>query len=236
MEMKSRMGSNKTGLKSAPAEIPPAGALAPASNPDGQKIAELRADYAEEAESVGTIPLPSNLKGAAAAAFEKLKGSRPEILIDKLGERLAFERTGTRLYDALLAKLDAAPEALPEGARDELARFRAQEAEHFNLVADALETIGADSTAQTPCADVTGVASQGLLQAVSDPRTTIPQCLSVLLTAELTDNAGWELLIELAREHGQEEMEADFARAFQQEGLHLLRIREWVKADLIEGA
>ena len=36
-------------------------------------------------------------------ALNKLVGVSPEVLIDKLGERLAFERTGTRLYDALRA-------------------------------------------------------------------------------------------------------------------------------------
>ena len=37
-------------------------------------------------------------------ALNKLTGVSPEMLIDKLGERLAFERTGVRLYEALLAK------------------------------------------------------------------------------------------------------------------------------------
>lgn len=32
----------------------------------------------------------------------RVKGDSPTILLDKLGERLAFKRTGTRLYDALI--------------------------------------------------------------------------------------------------------------------------------------
>jgi hypothetical protein len=35
-----------------------------------------------------------------------LKGESPQILLDKLGERLAFERTGARLYDAFITKCE----------------------------------------------------------------------------------------------------------------------------------
>jgi hypothetical protein len=44
------------------------------------------------------------VKGVAKTGMQKLTGKKPEVLIDKLGARLAFERTGTRLYDALLGK------------------------------------------------------------------------------------------------------------------------------------
>ena len=69
-----------------------------------------------------------------------------------------------------------------------------------------MERLGGDPTAQTPCADVTAVASAGLLQAVRDPRTSVTQSLQALLTAELVDNASWELLYTLAREHGFEDV------------------------------
>ena len=59
---------------------------------------------------------------------------------------------------------------------------------------------------QTPCADVTGAESIGLLQVVSDPKTTVDQSLHAILVAELADNAGWEELIALAREMGQDDM------------------------------
>ncbi len=40
---------------------------------------------------------------------------------------------------------------------------------------------------------------QGLPAVLTDPRTNLIQCLDALLVAELTDNAGWEMLIELAQ-------------------------------------
>ncbi len=48
---------------------------------------------------------------------------------------------------------------------------------------------------------------------VADPRSTISQALNALLTAEPADNAGWEPLIKLAREHGEDEMAQDFEQA-----------------------
>src|SRR5690606_32315938 len=138
------------------------------------------------------------------------------LLLDKIGERIAFERGGTRLYDALLVKAQAAlaagaelptaAEALAangedvaslqgaptESALQTLERIRNEELEHFHLLCEAMKQLGGDPTAMTPCADAVATASAGLMQVVTDPRTTLAQSLNAMLTAELTDNAGWE--------------------------------------------
>ena len=44
----------------------------------------------------------------------------------------------------------------------------------------------------------------GIMQVLTDPRSSLAQCLQVMLTAELTDNDGWELLIKLADNLGYE--------------------------------
>ena len=80
---------------------------------------------------------------------------------------------------------------------------------------------------QTPCADVTGAESIGLLQVVSDPKTTVDQSLHAILVAELADNAGWEELIALAREMGQDDMTRQFEGALQEERQHLACVRRW---------
>ena len=61
---------------------------------------------------------------------------------------------------------------------------------YFQLVCEAIEQLGGDPTAMTPCADLVGVQSMGLWQSVSDPRTTLAQCLNTMLVAELADHAG----------------------------------------------
>ena len=46
----------------------------------------------------------------------------------------------------------------------------------------------------------------GLLQAASDPRTTLAQTLHAALAAELIDGAGWENLILMAQNMGHDDM------------------------------
>jgi rubrerythrin len=110
-----------------------------------------------------------------------------------------------------------------------LERIHTDEARHFELVRSAIESLGADPTAQTPCADLTGVQSLGLIQAVTDPRTTVLQSLQTALIAELADNAGWELLIDLAEAAGQTQLAEQFGAAFAQEQQHLEQVRSWVQ-------
>jgi bacterioferritin (cytochrome b1) len=68
----------------------------------------------------------------------------------------------------------------------------------------------------------------GIMQVLTDPRSSVPQCLQALLTAELTDNAGWELLIELASNLGYEEMQQKFETALTHEEEHLQNVRDWL--------
>jgi len=211
---------------------------------DGVTVETERCHFIAEAEPVGSVPLPSTLHGAVSQSISKLQGQRPEILIDKLGERLAFERAGTRLYDALIAKY----QTLSDSASDDetglgdagesllelITRFRNEEAEHFGLLVDALEALGADPTAQTPCADVSAMASIGIMQVLTDPRTDLPQCLNAILTTELTDNAGWELLINLTEQADHPDLVDNFRYALRQEQQHLTSIKSWLSGLVLE--
>ena len=76
----------------------------------------------------------------------------------------------------------------------------------------------------------------GIVQVLTDPRTTIPQCLSALLTAELTDNARSELLIQLADNPGYDEMKTKFERCLQDEERHLQSVRNWSSDCVLESA
>jgi rubrerythrin len=150
------------------------------------------------------------------------------VLMDKLGERLAFERSGTRLYDALMAKCQAEKKsAVP---MNDLQHIRDEEAEHFALVGAAIESLGGDPTAQTPSADVTGVEGMGLMQVLTDPKTTVAQALHAILVAEMTDNAGWEELVELTTQVGNDDLVERFIKAHEEELEHLRKVQAWYKA------
>ncbi|HUQ26340.1 MAG TPA: ferritin-like domain-containing protein [Burkholderiales bacterium] len=218
MRATTEIGTNRSGIAVAPEAAnkmmenikltkPPRG--------DETTIAGVRIEYARDADPVGSLPEP------------KQSGIKA-VFMDKLGERLAFERAGTRLYDALMAKCEA------EGSGDvpakELQHIRDEEAMHFALIGAAIQSLGGDPTAQTPAADVTGVEGSGLMQVLTDPKTTVAQALHSMLIAELADNAAWEELIELAGEAGGEDLVPRFEEAQNNELEHLEKVQAWYKA------
>lgn len=223
------MGENRTGISIAPQEARKTaeGAKKDATKGSEKQVAEARARFVLESQGVGSLPKPAKRNGGKKSQKE----GNLRLLLDKLSEREAFERTGVRLYDAMIGKVETLGEKGGPPLAD-LREIRAEELEHFRLVADHVKRLGGDNTAKSPCADVTGVASRGILQVLSDPRTTVSQCLSALLTAELTDNAAWELLISLCDQLGEQQMVADFQKALQQEGDHLEKVRGWISEDL----
>jgi hypothetical protein len=230
--MSIKIGMNRTGMDMSPMDaedISQAAQEAPPSSPgDESDAARVRAEYAAEAPPIGSVPPPATVKGAVKAAVQVIQGRAPSAFIDKLGERLAFERAGTRLYEGLIAKLDGKG-SFPGGpSREDLVAFHDEEARHFGVVRDAIERLGGDPTAMTPSADVQGVAGAGLLQVIADPRTTLAQGLEAILIAELADNDGWQMLVEMARVFGQDDMVSAFQLARTAEERHLELCRRWV--------
>ena len=51
-----------------------------------------RARYIAESDAVGSIPPPATLKGMVKTGVARLSGSNLGVLLDKIGERIAFER------------------------------------------------------------------------------------------------------------------------------------------------
>lgn len=188
---------------------------------DERDLAKIRMEYAKDADPVGTIPepVPPGIAG---------------MLMDKLGERLAFERSGTRLYDALLVK--CAADASKMIAAKEIQHIRDEEAMHFALLGAAIQSLGGDPTAQTPSADVAGVEGAGLMQVLNDPKTTLAQALHAILVAEMTDNAAWDELIELTSQVGNDDLVARFAKAREHEKEHLEKVHDWYREALRAGA
>ena len=236
MATSAKVGANMTGVQMSPKDtkslLEAVEQILPDVPGDSKAIKAERIVRNEEADRIGSVPVPGSAKGMLKTTFDMAMGKSPEILIDKLGERLAFERSGVRLYDAMIAKAKAL-----EGSDSDLIQvlkhIRDEEFEHMNLVREAIETLGADPTAITPCADVAGVKSMGVMQVLTDPRTNVAQGMGALLTIELEDNAAWELLIELAEAGGHPNIAKSFHKAKEQEDDHLVKIKTLVRRDLI---
>jgi rubrerythrin len=212
---------NRTGIAVSPdaaAEMIAATGEFPPSSPGGSdEIAAERMEYTRQGEPVGSMPpMPGRRNG------------RLGVLLDKLGERLAFERAGTRLYDALVSKHDAGGTFRGAPARDELLEIRNEEHGHFLMVGEAIARLGGDPTVVTPSADVQMTASKGLPAVLADPRTDLLESLEAILTAELVDNDCWPALIELAQQAGEIDLATQFTSALEAERRHLENVRTWV--------
>ena len=251
-------GHNRTGAAIHPKDITrmldAVDELSPQVPINTSPIEAERVRYIAEADSIGSIPPPASMmKGSLKKGVARLKGVSPSLFMDKLGERIAFERTGTRLYDALISKYlslsEGGIEELPsldmvsmgaangetvtvgagEAPLETLRRIRSEEHGHFLMLCEVMTRLGGDPTAQTPCANVAGTAAMGILQVVTDPRTTLAQCLDAILIAELADNASWELLSDLAEKSGQPELAERFNDAVVAEEQHLVAVRSWLR-------
>lgn len=206
------IGRNRTGLQASPQLSKEMNDLVRpvcAETADASPLNEVRLAYISEADPLGCVP---------------------HAFIDKLAERLAYERSGTRLYDAVIAKFMAHEGELQNASLQEVTEIRNEEASHAALIRTCLEQLGADPTAQTPSADLVGVATAGFLQAAADPRTTLAQTLQVTLAAELVDVASWELLISMAEQMGQDGMVERFRKALDHETEHVAKVRGWFES------
>lgn len=218
------IGENRTGIEVHPrrtasmltvmAEFPPT------SRGSAEDIAEVRIPYNREARPAGSMP-PVAGKRVSEDVI---------ALLDKLGARLAFERTGVRLYEALLMKHKARGGFDGGPARADLEKIHEEEYQHFVLLRRAVESLGGDPTAVTPSANLEATLSKGALDVILDPRTRLYEALHGALVAELNDNEGWETLILVARDAGFDDLVDNFARALREEEEHLQKVRRWLAA------
>jgi ferritin-like metal-binding protein YciE len=228
------LGANRTGIATAKdaaqrmvegtAEFPPD------TIGNERAISDVRELFAKEAEPLGSVPPPPSLQGMVSTAVKAVKGARPTQFIDKLGERLGFERTGVRLYEALISKYNTYG-SFPGGpSLEQLEENMLEEHAHFALLNEVLARLGADPTVMTPSADLHATMTKGILEVMVEPRTSFVQCLEALLVVELADNECWESLIELARQSGEEAVVEAFETALAEEADHLEDVRAWLAA------
>ena len=141
-----------------------------------------------------------------------------KALIDKLCERLAVEIGGVEIYQAILSRLPGDDELTRR-----LRRFQAEEARHRDLLSGYLDRLGV-SDRETPSARLARLEAHAFLKLIDEAETPA-QLLDVLLTVELMDETAWELLINLARDLGDEAMLSQFADCLRHEKEHLMKVR-----------
>jgi rubrerythrin len=222
MAQQTHPGKNRTGIRSDPERSEEMLRGMEEFPPDPEPLADARkkmaAGYATRAAGVGSLPFTD--------------GRHLTVLVDKIAARLGFERTGVRLYQGILDKLDALGSFEGGPTREQMQRICDQEHQHFRMLHEVMDELGADATAITPAADLEATAAEGIGKVIGDPRTSVLDCVQAALIVELTDNASWETLIELARRANQSDLIERFENALAEERDHLRDVRGWVEGGL----
>ncbi len=144
-------------------------------------------------------------------------------VIDVLAERLAFERAGVKLYDRILAAIRASDENVRR-MLDEMQEHRDEEKEHEEWLEAQIRALGGTGHEDTDKSRLVTRESKGIEEVVMSG-APLPHLLHALLAAELVDNAGWDLLVQLADEAGDREAKREFKKRLHEEEDHLLLLR-----------
>lgn len=155
----------------------------------------------------------------------------PASLLRQMRARLAFERTSTRLYEAVLDKLDGAAGTATRSQRgsldrNTLVRFRNEEAAHFELLCETLDGMGVDPLDGLSSGDAEAPPKidPGVLR--SD-RIDMAAALGALLDLEQTDEAGWQRLVATTHACGLDDLAFRFEQAHAEEIGHVRQLRAW---------
>ncbi len=152
----------------------------------------------------------------------------PAKLIDVLNERLAFERAGVKLYDRILEVMRAAGDEGVARMIPEMQKHRDEEKEHEEWLEAQIRALGGDAHTETPKSRLVTRESKGIEEVVMSD-AELPHLLHALLAAELVDNAGWDLLAEVADEAGDGKAKREFKRRLHEEEDHLMFVRKAVE-------
>jgi len=158
---------------------------------------------------------------------ELSKYSKPKV-IDILNERLAFERAGVKLYDRILDAMRRQTDENVARMLNEMQQHRDEEKEHEEWLEEQIRALGADAHAETEKSKLITRESKGIEEVVMSD-AELPHLLHALLAAELVDNAGWDLLVQLADEAGDRAAKREFKKRLHEEEDHLLLIRKAVE-------
>ncbi len=152
----------------------------------------------------------------------------PAKVIDVLNERLAFERAGVKLYDRILEVMKASGRDDVDRMLPEMEKHRDEEKEHEEWLEAQIRALGGDAHSETERSKLVTRESKGIEEVVMSD-AELPHLLHALLAAELVDNAGWDLLAQIADEAGDHSAKREFKKRLHEEEDHLLLVRKAVE-------
>lgn len=157
--------------------------------------------------------------------MQKLAANNREKTVDYLTERLTFERAAVKLYDTVLHHLRGSKEPWTNRIVGQVEKHRNQEKEHEEWLEAQIRALGGTAHEKTDMSSVIERESRGVLDVASSD-VQLTHVFHALLMAELMDNAGWEILLELADRAGDDEARRAFRQRLHEEQDHLVLARE----------
>ena len=160
--------------------------------------------------------------------MEQLAKKNAPFVLDVLNARLAFERTGVKLYDSVIEKIERSGDPRFSAIVEELREIRAEEREHAEWLEMQIRGLGGRPDENSDMARLETEEGRGIESVICDGHAKIIHLVHALLAAELADNAGWDVLVQLADEAGDSAAKVELGRRMAEEAKHLLFIREVV--------
>jgi bacterioferritin (cytochrome b1) len=153
--------------------------------------------------------------------MEKLAQYNRGKVIDLLTERLVFERSAVKLYDSIVEQIERSGEIAYAPLVDQLREHGAEEKAHEEWLEAQVRALGGDAHGQTEMSRLVQTESLGIEKVVLAADGSIPHLLHALLAAELVDNAGWDMLVELADDAGDRMTKRELKQRLHEEEEHL---------------
>jgi bacterioferritin (cytochrome b1) len=152
-----------------------------------------------------------------------------EKILDLLIARMSFERAGVKLYDSVIAKIEAQADPGAQRMLPKLKEHRDEEKEHEEWLEEQVRSLGGDAHGTSDMARLEQRESKGIEDIILDGDNEAMHFFHALLAAELADNAGWDLLVEIADQAGDREAKKAFKKRLHQEMEHLLFVRRVIR-------
>jgi bacterioferritin (cytochrome b1) len=157
--------------------------------------------------------------------MQEIAAKNREKVIDVLCERYCFEVKGIDLYEKALEVIQASGDDNVMRMYDEMQEHCEEEREHATWLEQEIRALGGDPNAKTELVKLVEIESKGIEDIVM-ASSSLVHVFHGLLTAELADNAGWELLVQLADEAGDRDAKREFKKRLHQEEEHLIFVRK----------
>lgn len=160
--------------------------------------------------------------------MKKLGAVNTIKVIDCLMERCAFERASVRVYDHILRTIQGSSDPNIRRMLADIQRHRDEEKQHGEWLDEQMRLLGGDARTETDRSRLATTEAKGLEEVVMSAKS-LPPMFHALLAVELSDCAGWDLLVQLAEEADDNDAKRIFKNYLHEEQEHLRFVRQAVE-------